>query len=95
MTKINRESLAIETTKKDGVKYISGGPIYRTSRGVLYHGLSEDLLRSKWFKPLKKNVNLIFTSPPFPLKKKKSYGNLNGDEYINWLAGFADILMNY
>jgi DNA modification methylase len=34
-------------------------------------------------------VKLIFTSPPFPLNRKKAYGNLTGQEYVRWLAGFA------
>ena len=67
------------------------GPLYQTENGILYHGVSEEILQSKWFEPLLHNVNLIFTSPPFPLKKKKAYGNLNGDAYIEWLASFADI----
>lgn len=66
-------------------------PLYRTRRGVLYHGSSEELLETKWFKPLKRKINLIFTSPPFPLNRRKSYGNLNGKDYINWLGSFADI----
>ncbi len=70
---------------------MANGPLYRTRKGVVYQGLAEDILRSKWFKPLQNKVNLIFTSPPFPLKKKKAYGNLNGEEYVNWLAGFAEI----
>lgn len=69
-------------------------PLYRTGKGVLYLGLSEEVLKSRWFKPLQQNVNLIFTSPPFPLKKKKAYGNLNGEEYVQWLAGFADLFEN-
>ncbi|HEX5714798.1 MAG TPA: site-specific DNA-methyltransferase [Thermoanaerobaculia bacterium] len=39
---------------------------------------------------LSRKVDLIFTSPPFPLNRKKRYGNLQGEAYINWLADFAD-----
>ncbi|MCK9424728.1 MAG: site-specific DNA-methyltransferase [Ignavibacteriaceae bacterium] len=40
-----------------------------------------------------KSVDLIFTSPPFPLKRKKKYGNLNGEDYINWLVSvFSGLL---
>jgi hypothetical protein len=42
-------------------------------------------------------VNLILTSPPFPLNNKKSYGNLEGKEYKKWFIGlaemFADLLV--
>lgn len=34
-------------------------------------------------------VQLIFTSPPFPLNRKKRYGNKLGEEYVAWLEGFA------
>ena len=70
------------------------GPLYRTKAGVLYCGSSEKILTSKWLKPLNGKVNLIFTSPPFPLKKKKAYGNLNGQEYIDWLASFSELFNN-
>jgi site-specific DNA-methyltransferase (cytosine-N4-specific) len=41
------------------------------------------------FKGLQNQVDLIFTSPPFPLNRKKRYGNLNGQAYIDWLVGMA------
>jgi site-specific DNA-methyltransferase (cytosine-N4-specific) len=66
-------------------------PLYQTQNGMMYQGSAEEILRSKWFKPLQNKINLIFTSPPFPLKKKKAYGNLNGKPYVDWLAGFAEI----
>lgn len=34
-------------------------------------------------------MQLILTSPPFPLNKKKSYGNPDVQEYKNWLSAFA------
>ncbi|MCP5003368.1 MAG: site-specific DNA-methyltransferase [Planctomycetes bacterium] len=34
-------------------------------------------------------IQLIFTSPPFPLNRKKKYGNYNGEEYLEWLSSFA------
>ena len=67
------------------------GPLYRTKKGVLYLGCAEDILRMKWFKSLQNNIDLIFTSPPFPLNRRKAYGNLNGEDYVNWLANFAKI----
>lgn len=35
------------------------------------------------------SVNLILTSPPYPLSTPKDYGNANGSEYLDWLAGLA------
>lgn len=31
-------------------------------------------------------VDLIFTSPPFPLLREKRYGNRKGDDYESWLV---------
>ena len=39
-------------------------------------------------------VQLVLTSPPFPLNTKKSYGKLQGEEYIRWFAEFAPLLRN-
>lgn len=36
----------------------------------------------------KETVDLIFTSPPFPLIRKKSYGNRSELDYIEWLMPF-------
>ncbi len=35
-------------------------------------------------------ARLLFTSPPFPLKRKKRYGNLAGEEYVTWLENLAE-----
>lgn len=65
---------------------------YRTSRGSMIEGRTEDVLASDIGKQLRGRVQLVFTSPPFPLNRKKRYGNELGDAYINWLAGFAQLL---
>jgi site-specific DNA-methyltransferase (cytosine-N4-specific) len=39
-------------------------------------------------------AQLILTSPPFPLYTKKSYGNLIGQNYIDWLSSFGEIFRN-
>lgn len=49
------------------------------------------MLRGKLGENLRGQVQLIFTSPPFPLNEKKKYGNFTGDKYIEWLADFAPI----
>ncbi len=67
-------------------------PIYTTDLGSAYCGDSLKVLNSKPFAAHKGKVHLAFTSPPFPLNTKKSYGNLQGDEYIRWFAKFAPLL---
>jgi hypothetical protein len=47
------------------------------------------LLRGPLGKRLRGKVQLILTSPPFPLNHKKSYGNLTGREYRTWFEGLA------
>jgi DNA modification methylase len=62
---------------------------YRKRDGVMYQALAEDFLASRVAKRYAGKVQLIFTSPPFPLNRKKNYGNFQQDEYIRWLAKFA------
>ena len=55
-------------------------------------GKAEDVLRSSpYAEQLAQQVDLIFTSPPFPLNRKKRYGNEQGEAYITWLTGFAPL----
>lgn len=35
------------------------------------------------------SIDLIFTSPPFALLRKKDYGNVAEDEYVKWFESFA------
>ena len=35
------------------------------------------------------SVDLIMTSPPFGLVRKKDYGNVHADEYLEWFKPFA------
>lgn len=52
-------------------------------------------MSSKQFEKYKGQINLIFTSPPFPLNRKKKYGNLNGEDYLNWLTHIGGLLYDY
>lgn len=65
--------------------------VYKTSLGSFYQGMAEEIISSPRFLELHGKVNLIFTSPPFPLNRKKRYGNLQGEAYISWLANFAPL----
>lgn len=66
-------------------------PFFKTKKGRLYVGHVEDVLATNVGKNLQGKVQLLLTSPPFPLNHKKSYGNLTGAEYVKWLADFAPI----
>lgn len=57
----------------------------------MLEGLAETVLRSNELDAIRGKVRLIFTSPPFPLKTKKRYGNLRGEQYLAWLTGFGPL----
>lgn len=60
-------------------------PLYYTKRGQAYVGDSIQLLSE-----LEDNsVDLVMTSPPFALLRKKSYGNVEETEYVEWIKPFG------
>lgn len=63
--------------------------IYQTGRGEMFCGDTLTFLDCPEGKALVEQTQLVFTSPPFPLNEKKKYGNLKGEAYIDWFAGFA------
>ena len=65
---------------------------FKTASGRSVVGKAEYVLqRPKYKKYLDQQVDLIFTSPPFPLNRKKKYGNERGEQYVSWLASFAPL----
>lgn len=62
---------------------------YATQSGRMLHGKSDELLTDGSLTRFEAKVNLIFTSPPFPLNRKKRYGNETGDNYVRWLCKFG------
>ena len=62
---------------------------YKTELGMMLHGKIEHALRSDYLKSVMGTVNLIMTSPPFPLVRKKRYGNETGEAYLAWLESLA------
>ena len=63
----------------------SPAPLYETALGAAYLGDALDLLASV----PDASVNLIVTSPPFALRRKKEYGNVDPDQYVAWFLRFA------
>lgn len=68
---------------------------YETTKGKMFHGLAEEFLTSAEGRKYERKVQLIFTSPPFPLNRKKKYGNHRGQDFIDWLAGFAPLFRRF
>ncbi len=57
-----------------------------TDCGRIVHHDSLEYMRTTM---LDESVDLIFTSPPFALLRKKDYGNVAEDEYVAWFEEFA------
>jgi len=68
---------------------------YKRRQGTLYVGDSRRSLARAPLTRYRGRVQLIFTSPPFPLSRKKKYGNLQGEAYCEWLADYAPLLVEY
>ena len=60
-------------------------PYYRTKLGEAYLGDSLRFMRTLDAE----HVNLVMTSPPFALQRKKDYGNVPPEEYTQWFLPFA------
>lgn len=58
---------------------------HETRHGKIFLGDSLDILED--MKP--GSVDLIMTSPPFGLVRKKEYGNADAHEYLDWFKPFA------
>lgn len=59
--------------------------------GKYYVGNSEEILIDSSLHNMRGKIQLILTSPPFPLNQKKNYGNMTGDKYLEWFASLAPI----
>ncbi|KAA6204667.1 MAG: site-specific DNA-methyltransferase [Candidatus Tokpelaia sp.] len=62
-------------------------PAYSTSLGAMYIADSLDMLA---LMP-DNSVNLVITSPPFALQRKKEYGNYSQEQYGDWFMKFAEL----
>jgi len=61
-------------------------PIYSTEKGDAYCTDSIEILKSL----RDSSINLVLTSPPFALRRKKSYGNVSAEKYGDWIWPFAE-----
>ncbi len=60
-------------------------PRYTTAQGECYEADALEVLRQ-----LPDNsVALVLTSPPFALRRRKAYGNVDASEYVEWFWPFA------
>lgn len=64
----------------------SSNLFFSTRLGTIYHADAAVALRQLVGG---ESVDLIVTSPPFGLVRKKDYGNVDADEYIDWFRPFG------
>lgn len=62
---------------------------HATEHGRIYCGDSLQFLNNAELVP-PGSVNLIVTSPPFGLVRKKEYGNVDADDYLEWFRPFGE-----
>jgi site-specific DNA-methyltransferase (cytosine-N4-specific) len=68
------------------VSSLETDPLYVEGNGAAIKGDSKELLGSL----PEESVDLVVTSPPFALTRKKEYGNKDADEFSEWFLEFAD-----
>jgi DNA modification methylase len=61
-------------------------PAYTTRWGAAYVGDSLQLMR----RIPDESVSLVLTSPPFALRRRKQYGNVEAEQYLEWFMPFAE-----
>ncbi len=65
---------------------------YKTLNGICINGDCESIISNYVSKHYDSKVQLILTSPPFPLKRAKKYGNKTGNDYLDWLCKIGNML---
>ena len=60
-------------------------PFHETPLGQIVQGDSVEVLATY----ADRSVDLIMTSPPFGLVRKKDYGNVEANQYVEWFKPFA------
>src|SRR2546427_4654617 len=61
-------------------------PYHRTRYGAAFLGDSKVLMESM----PEESIDLIVTSPPFALRRKKEYGNVDAAIYVEWFRPFGE-----
>ncbi|QSJ17896.1 site-specific DNA-methyltransferase [Nostoc sp. UHCC 0702] len=74
-------------TDETEINHLTGlfSPYYTQNHGAVYLGDSLELI--KFIDD--NSINLILTSPPFALTRKKAYGNESAEKYVEWFLPFA------
>ena len=65
---------------------ITSSTFFQTKLGAIYLGDSFKFIHESVESA---SVDLIMTSPPFGLVRKKTYGNVDADQYVDWFRPFG------
>ncbi len=65
---------------------MSSKVFFQTKLGKIFLGDSLDLMRTD---VAEASVDLVMTSPPFGLVRKKTYGNVDAHNYVEWFRPFG------
>ncbi|WP_416200629.1 DNA-methyltransferase [Thermocaproicibacter melissae] len=76
-------------TYKERTVVVNTLPILKTNKGMVFNGDSLELIPQLE----DESIDLVMTSPPFALQRQKEYGNKQQNEYVEWLAEFAQKLL--
>jgi DNA modification methylase len=76
----------LDLRKEEKVGKARKVPAYTTRLGKAYHGDAFEILQ----KIPAESVSLVFTSPPFALRRQKAYGNVCATEYVDWFFPIAE-----
>lgn len=66
---------------------------YNTPFGICINEKCEEIIAEYLIPNYQGKIQMIFTSPPFPLNRAKKYGNLNGEEYKKWLCAVVKSML--
>lgn len=79
------QSSPLTIESREGATQTRARQFYSTQLGTAWHGDSKEVLAQI----PSSSVQAIITSPPFALRRVKSYGNPPEHEYVEWFASFA------
>lgn len=65
---------------------------YTTEKGICINNDCENVINEYLVPYYTGKIQLLLTSPPFPLKRAKKYGNKTGTEYLEWLCNIGNML---
>lgn len=83
---LRRFGLETATVESPVTRLVQGlSPRYSTHLGAAFLGDSGELLK----RVKSESVQLIFTSPPYALIRKKPYGNVEQEQYVDWFLEFS------